>query len=73
MRCSPPFAMHGSRSLVNSSFSFVGVFGPFSCFARSSVVCSLQVTIKTNLLAEFVSFSTGFDVSTGAWALSVCQ
>ena len=22
---------------------------------------------------QFVSFSTGFDISTGAWALSVCQ
>ena len=37
VRCSPPFAMHGSRSLVNSSFFFCGcvwsVFISF-CFAR---------------------------------------
>ena len=33
VRCSQPFAMHGSRSLVNSSFFCVCVFGPSSCFA----------------------------------------
>ena len=32
VRCSPPVAMHGSRSLVHSRFVlFVGVFSPFSC------------------------------------------